>query len=191
MGGGALPSAFVRAALVALLCFTAAPALAESETANTFDMLGWDPANKLLYLRDCQTDKGPYDLWSIDFKDAAKPNIGVRPLEKKTDVPQGLQVVKSVQLEDIGLSGSIRKEQLERVGNTLVKRYDLRIVLEWKGARTVSDFISYRSPEMQLMEVFQLPEGPCALAIVSWSAHLTGVQKQRALVMCPDERKKK
>ena len=66
-------------------------------------------------------------------------------------------------------------------GLYLVLTPDLNIV-------AVSDFISYRSPEMQLMQVFQLPETPCALAVVTWSAHLTGVQKERALVMCPEER---
>src|SRR5688572_13475859 len=151
-------------------------------------MLGWDPAAKLLILRDCQTDKGPWDLWTIDFKDPSKPHIAIKPLDKKGDVPAGLKVVKSVQLDEVDMSGLIRKEHLERDDNKLVKRYDLRIVLEWKGSRTVSDFISYRSPEMQLMEVFQVPEGPCALAIVSWNAQHAGVQKQRALVMCPDDR---
>jgi hypothetical protein len=178
----------VRTLLIAS-CLLALPAFAESETANVFDMLGWDATGKQLYLRDCQTDKGPWELWTIDFKDPGRPHIGIKPIEKKTDVPQGLKQVKSVQLDEVELTGMIRKEQLERSGNTLVKRYDLRIVLLWKGARTVSDFISYRSPEMQLMEVFQLEESPCALAIVSWSAHLTGVQKQRALVMCPEDRK--
>jgi hypothetical protein len=179
----------VRTLIVAACCLLAVPAFAESETANVFDMLGWDAANKQLFLRDCQTEKGPWDLWTIDFKDPTKPNIAIKPLEKKNEVPQGLKTVKSVQLEEVDLSGFIRKEQLERSQNSLVKRYDLRVVVQWKGSRTVSDFISYRSPEMQLMEVFQLEESPCALAIVSWSAHLTGVQKQRALVMCPDDRK--
>jgi hypothetical protein len=182
----------VRTALLpVLLLLLARPASAESETANTFDMLGWDPAGKQLYLRDCQSDSGPWDLWAVDFKDAAKPHIEIKPLDKKDDVPKGLKVVKSVQLDDVKLEGLIRKEQLERSENKLVKRFDLRIILEWKSARTVSDFISYRSPEMQLMDVFEVPDSPCALAIVSWSAHLAGIQKQRALVMCPDDRKKK
>lgn len=178
----------MRALLTGALVLCSANAFAESETANVFDMLGWDPVAKQLFLRDCHTDQGPWDLWTIDFKEPLKPHIQVNPLEKKTDVPQGLTVVKSVQLEEVDLSGAIRKEQLERAENKLVKRYDLRIVLTWKGSRTVSDFISYRSPEMQLMEVFALPESPCALAVVSWSAHLAGIQKQRALVMCPDDR---
>jgi hypothetical protein len=178
-------------ALLAIVCLSALPAFAESDTANTFDMLGWDAASKQLFLRDCQTDKGPWDLWTVDFKEPSRPHISIKPLDTKDEVPKGLQVVKSVQLDEVELSGLIRKEQLERSGNTLVKRYDLRIILEWKGARTVSDFISYRSPDMQLLEVFQIQETPCALALVSWSAHLTGVQKQRALVMCPDDRKKK
>jgi hypothetical protein len=162
---------------------------AESETANIFDMLGWDPVAKQLFLRDCHTDKGPWDLWTVDFKEPTRPHIEVKPLEKKNEVPDKLKVVKSIQLEEVNLSGLIRKEHLEREENKLVKRYDLRIILEWKGTRTVSDFISYRSPEMQLMEVFEVPESPCAIAIVSWSAHHIGVQKQRALVMCPDDRK--
>jgi hypothetical protein len=175
--------------VMAMVLLVSATAWAESETANLFDMLGWDPVAKQLFLRDCHTDKGPWELWTIDFKEPSRPSISIKPLEKKTEVPDGLKVVKSVQLDEVSLSGSIRKEQLEREENKLVKRYDLRIILEWKGARTVSDFISYHSPEMQLMEVFQVPEGPCALAIVSWNAHHAGVQKQRALVMCPDDRK--
>ena len=178
-------------ALCVAVCLIASAALAESDTANTFDMLGWDPVSKQLFLRDCQTEKGPWELWTIDFKEPAKPNIGIRPIEKKNQVPDKLTVVKSVQLDEVDLSGLIRKESLERFENTLIKRYDMRVVVEWKGARAVSDFISYRDPEMKLMEVFALPETPCALAIVSWFAHLTGVQKQRALVMCPDERVKK
>ena len=174
-----------------VVLLSAAPSFAESETANVFDMLGWDPAAKQLFLRDCHADKGPWELWTIDFKEPLKPHIQIKPLDKKTDVPDGLKAVKSVQLEEVELSGAIRKEQLERSENRLVKRYDLRIVLTWKTTRVVSDFISYRSPEMQLMEVFELPETPCALAVVSWSAHLAGIQKQRALVMCPDDRKKK
>ena len=172
----------------ALLLLVPATAFAESETANSFDMLGWDPVAKQLFLRDCHTEKGPWDLWTVDFKEPTKPHIAVKPLDKKTDVPDALKVVKSVPLEEVELTGAVRKEQLERAENKLVKRYDLRIVLLWNGARTVSDFISYRSPEMQLMEVFQVPESPCALGVVSWSAHLQGIQKQRALVMCPDDR---
>ena len=179
----------MRALLTSALVLAAAPAFAESETANIFDMLGWDPVAKQLFLRDCHTEKGPWDLWTVDFKDPIRPHIAIKPLEKKSEVPEGLKLVKSVQLEEVSMSGLIRKEHLEREENKLVKRYDLRIVLEWKASRTVSDFISYRSPEMQLMDVFEVPEGPCALAIVSWSAHHIGVQKQRALVMCPDERK--
>ncbi len=178
----------MRGLFIAALLLVATTVSAESETQNIFDMLGWDPVAKQLFLRDCHTDKGPWDLWTIDFKEPAKPHIAIKPLDKKSDVPEGLKVVKSVQLDEVDLTGLIRKEQLEREDNKLVKRYDMRIVIEWKAARTVSDFISYRSPEMQLMEVFQVPEGPCAVAIVSWNAHHAGVQKQRALVMCPDDR---
>lgn len=180
----------MRALLTGALLLVSSVAFAESETANIFDMLGWDPVAKQLFLRDCHTDKGPWDLWTVDFKDPGKPHIAVKPLDKKNEVPEGLEVVKSVQLDEVEMSGAIRKEQLERSENKLIKRYDLRIVLKWNGAHTVSDFISYRSPDMQLMEVFQVPDSPCALAIVSWSAHLAGIQKQRALVMCPDERAK-
>ena len=178
----------MRALLAAVVLLIAVPAAAESDTANIFDMLGWDTNSKQLYLRDCQTEKGPWDLWTVDFKDPKRPNIAIRPLEKKKDTPEGLKVVKSIQLDEVQLSGSIRKEQLERSVNSLIKRYDMRVIIEWNGARTVSDFISYRSPEMQLMEMFEVPETSCAMAIISWSAHLTGVQKQRALVVCPDER---
>lgn len=182
-----VPFGAVRALLVAMVLI-AVPAAAESDTANIFDMLGWDPVAKQLFMRDCQTEKGPWDLWTVDFKDPKRPNIAIRPLEKKKDTPEGLKVVKSIQLDEVTLSGSIRKEQLERSVNSLIKRYDMRVIIEWKGARTVSDFISYRSPEMQLMEMFEVPETACAMAIISWSAHLTAVQKQRALVVCPDER---
>lgn len=180
----------MRALLTGACLLVAATASAETETANTFDMLGWDPVAKQIFLRDCHTDKGPWDLWTIDFKEPGKPHISIKPLDKKGDVPERLKVVKSVQLDEVSLSGLIRKEQLERWENTLIKRYDLRVIVEWKGARTVSDFISYRNAEMSLVEVFELPETPCSLAIVSWHAHLTAVQKQRALVMCPDDRVK-
>jgi len=178
----------MRGLFTLALLLVSATVSAESETANTFDMLGWDPVAKQLFLRDCHTEKGPWDLWTIDFKEPSRPHIAIKPLDKKTDVPEGLKVVKSVQLDEVELSGLIRKEHLERDDNKLVKRYDMRVIVEWKGARTVSDFVSYRNPEMQLMEVFQVPEGPCSLAIVSWNAHHAGVQKQRALVMCPDDR---
>jgi len=182
-----VPFGAVRALAFSLL-IVALPAAAEAETANIFDMLGWDPVAKQVFLRDCQTEKGPWDLWAIDFKDPKRPNIAIKPLEKKNEVPEGLKVVKSVQLDEVGLQGQIKKEQLERSGNQLIKRYDMRVIIEWKGARTVSDFYSYRSPEMQLMEMFEVPDSACGVAIISWSAHLKGVEKQRALVVCPDER---
>ena len=177
----------VRTVVAVVMCLSLS-ARAEGETANTYDMLGWDAANHQLYIRDCISDNGPWDLWQIDFKTPTEPHIFIKPLDKKNDVPPGLQIVKSVPLEEVQLSGFIRKEQLERAENKLVKRYDLRIIVEWNATRVVTDLIAYRSPEMGLIEVYKLPpETPCAVAVVSWTAKLSGVQLQRALVMCPPD----
>ena len=44
-----------------------------------------------------------------------------------------------------------------------MKRYDLRIIVEWSATRVVTDLIAYRTPEMGLVEVYKLPpETPCA-----------------------------
>jgi hypothetical protein len=175
--------------LGAIVLFVALGARAESDTPNSYDMLGWDPVSHQLYLRDVMGDKGPWDLWTIDFKTPTEPHIFIKPLEKKNDVPEGLKLVKSVPLEEVQLSGFIRKEQLERSENRLVKRYDLRIIVEWNSSRVVTDLIAYRNPEMGLVEVYKLPpETPCAIAVVSWTAKLTGVILQRALVMCPPDK---
>jgi hypothetical protein len=164
-------------------------ASAESETANSFDMLGWDSKTHRVYLRDCHNQNGPWELWTVDFSQPQKPHIEVSPLKQKDDVPMGLTLVKSVDLSEVDMKGSILGQKLDRASNSLVQRYDLRLILQWKGTRTVSDFITYRTPEMQLMEVFQLESTSCALAVVSWNALLTGIRKQRALLMCPDDRK--
>ena len=162
---------------------------AESETANSFDMLGWDSKAQRVYLRDCHNENGPWDLWTVDFSVPQKPYIEVSPLKQKEDVPKGLTLVKSIELSEVDMKGSIVAQKLDRASNSLVQRYDLRLVLQWKGTRTVSDFITYRTPEMQLIEVFQMESTSCALAVVSWNALLSGIRKQRALLMCPDDRK--
>ena len=177
----------MKRVLLLLVCLSL-PARADPETPNSYDMLGWDAVSKQLYVRDCISDSGPWDLWTIDFANPKEPHIFIKPLDKKNQVPEGLKLVKSVPLEEVQLSGFIRKEQLERSENRLVKRYDLRIIVEWNNTRVVTDLVAYRNPEMGLVEVYKLPpETPCALAVVSWTAKLTGVVLQRALVMCPPD----
>ena len=179
----------MRAFLLSLAVLLAVPALADADRKepNSFLMLGFDVKAKKLYLKEEISKKGPNDLWTIDFASPGEPHIQIAPIDEKVPLPTGLTVVKSVQLEDVELSGAVRKESLERHGNQLRRRFDLRISVGLSTAKSTSDFIAYQTPEVQLVEAYRLPEGEsvCSVAVVSYTATLTGVVVQRPLVMCP------
>lgn len=174
-------------ATVVLVSTVAAASGTDRTEPNSFLMLGFDKTAKKLYLKEELGKKGPYDLWTIDFTSAQEPHIEIAPIKGDEKPPGELALVKSVQLDDVDFSGSIRKESLERNGNHLMKRYDLRVVVALNGARSTSDFIAYRNPELQLIETFMLPEGEgsCSVALVAYTSNLAGVVLQRPLVMCP------
>jgi len=153
---------------------------------NSFQVLGVDSkASKLLLKESVGGESGDYRLWTFDLKvPAAAPTI--TPF---TTAPAGLEQASRLATNDVKLAGQIAAQSLAAFEDALLHKFDLKVELNWNGARATVDVVAYRTATVRMVDALLLPGNRCAVAVITsmGKPEEGGYELHKPVLLCADK----